>query len=262
MAQIPPIPESFTGIPWNAGMSGGVFHISDSAVIKKPISDDLCREQLRIEGQIYQRLKSHPYITKLLAIHEKGIVLERLQYPLRQRLLDLQKDRQQPTPREVTRWALQVAEALRYIHSCGVKQVDIGTYNVLLDWDENAKLSDFAGSSLDGSEPTLAPSVHSTHPRLSIMQPSVQSELFAFGSLLYEVETTYKPYHDKNEGDIEDLFEADEYPDTSEMILGDVIKKCWMTQYSNASEVVADIRVIQNLLGAPSYNPLTHDHIN
>ncbi|KAL7783272.1 kinase-like domain-containing protein [Trichoderma ceciliae] len=124
-------------------------------------------------------------------------MLERLQYPLRHRLLSLREKQQQPSIQEVLRWALQTAEALRYIHSCGVKQVDIGAHNVLLDWDENAKLSDFAGSSLDGSKPTVAPSALSTHPKLSVTNPSVCSELFAFGSLLYEIETTYEPCHDK-----------------------------------------------------------------
>ncbi|OTB14744.1 hypothetical protein K445DRAFT_23270 [Daldinia sp. EC12] len=133
MLEIPAVPEIFSGLPWNAGLSTGVFHISDSAVIKKPMSDDLCKEQVKVEGQIYRRLGLHTRITKLLAIHEKGIILERLQYPLRQRLLNLRKDQLRPTVHKMTRWAVQIAEGLQYIHSCGVKQVDIGTYNVLLD---------------------------------------------------------------------------------------------------------------------------------
>ncbi|KAK4120095.1 hypothetical protein N657DRAFT_168585 [Parathielavia appendiculata] len=92
-----------------------------------------------------------------------------------------------PAARDVQKWALQTAVAFQYIHSGRVKQVDIGTYNVLLDTADNAKLSDFAGSSLDGSEPTVAAGVHSTHPRLSTFKPSVRFELFALGSLLYEI---------------------------------------------------------------------------
>ncbi|KAI0830947.1 hypothetical protein F5Y06DRAFT_281943 [Hypoxylon sp. FL0890] len=96
------------------------------------------------------------------------IMLERLQYLLRQRLLDRRKNQQRPTPHGAVPWALQIAEALRHIHLHGVKQVDIGTYNAMLDWNEDVKLSDFAGSSIDDSEPTVAPSAHSTHARLSI----------------------------------------------------------------------------------------------
>ncbi len=127
-----------------------------------------------------------------------------------------------------------------------MKQVDIGTYNMLLDWQDNAKLSDFAGSSLDGSEPTVAPSAHATHPRLSVSNPSVHSELFALGSLLYEMETTYQAFHDKNDGELEELFKAGQFPTTDDLLLGDVMNKYWAVAYSNASEIVTDIRLIQD----------------
>lgn len=154
---------------------------------------------------------------------------------------------------QVTTWALQTVEGLNHIHLCGVKQVDIGTYNVLLDRKENAKLSDFAGSSLDGSASTVAPSVHSAHLSLSTMEPTVQSELFALGSLLYEVETTRRPLDDKTEEDVEALFGSNRYPATNEMMLGEVIRKCWTMTYFSASEVVADIKRIQEHIDDNKY---------
>jgi serine/threonine protein kinase len=179
------------------------------------------------------------------------IVLERLQYPLRRRLLDIREQKQLPVPQDVVRWAKQTAQALQHVHSRGVMQVDIGPHNILLDWDENAKLSDFAGSSIDGSEPTVFPSAHSEHPDMPTANPSVQSELFALGSTLYEIETTYKPYPDKNDGELARLFKANKFPDTRELILGKVIIKCWMARYKEASQAVVDIRHIQDRLNNP-----------
>lgn len=248
MVALASIPEDFAGLPWTHGISGAVFQISEAAVIKKPLSGDTCRAQLDVERRIYERLGPHPYITSLLATHKDMIVLERLQYPLRQRLLDFRKNNQRPPSQTVVQWAWQIAQAFRHIHSCGVMQVDIGTYNVLLDWNEDVKLSDFAGSSLDGSEPTVAPSAHSTHPKFPITQPSIQSELFAVGSMLYEMETTFEPYHDKNDGELEDLFEGDQFPDTSDLVLGEVIRKCWAANYTDSIEVVVDIRQITDRL--------------
>ncbi|KFH41421.1 hypothetical protein ACRE_078650 [Hapsidospora chrysogenum ATCC 11550] len=129
-----------------------------------------------------------------------------------------------------------------------IRAVDIGTYNVLLDWDEDVKLCDFAGSSLDGSKPTVAPSAHSTHPRISITQPSIRSELFAVGSMLYEMETTCEPYSDKNDGELEELFDADRYPEVGNLALGQVITKCWARQYVNAGEIVIDLDQIEKHL--------------
>ncbi|KAH6627487.1 kinase-like domain-containing protein [Chaetomium tenue] len=246
MSDIPLIPASLTGIPWTCGLSGAIFFVSDRAVIKRPFSDDeSSKEQLRVERRIYARLGNHPRITAFLGSQQDTIILERLHHTLRHRLLEMRKLQQRPTMQQVTMWALQTAEGLDHIHSHGVKQVDIGTYNVLLDRKENAKVSDFAGSSLDGSAPTVAPSVHSAHPSLSTMEPTVQSELFALGSLLYEVETTHRPFDDKTEEDVEALFGSNQYPTTSELVLVEVIRKCWAMTYSSASEVVADIKVIQ-----------------
>ncbi|KAL7933604.1 kinase-like domain-containing protein [Trichoderma chlorosporum] len=235
------ITKGFAGLPWTHGMSGVVIFISEHAVFKRPLSKGLSQKQLDTERQIYERLGTHPYITRLLAANQEGIFLERLQYPLRRRLLSLREKQQQPTAQQAVRWALQTATALQYVHSHGVRQVDIGTHNVLLDSDDNAKLSDFAGSSLDDSEPTVAPSAHATHPNISTTRPSVYSELFAFGSLLYEVETTYEPYHDKNDGELEELYGMGQYPDTTHLILGETIRKCWQNCYSDASEVIADV---------------------
>ncbi|KAF4448128.1 serine/threonine protein kinase [Fusarium austroafricanum] len=147
--------------------------------------------------------------------------------------------------RTILRWARQIAQALHHIHSRGVFQVDIGTYNVLLDWNEDVKLCDFAGSSLDGSEPTVAPGAHSMHPRISITHPSIRSELFAVGSMLYEIETTYEPYNDKNDGELEELFGADQYPEVAYWALGEVITKCWTGQYADSGKIVIDIGQIE-----------------
>ena len=235
-----PIPNCFTGLPWTCGLSGAVYFITDRAVIKRPFSNDkTSQEQLNLERRIYERLGKHPRITAFLDSPQPDtILLERMQYTLR----NLQ---QQPATQDAKRWALQTAEGLYYIHSRGVKQVDIGTYNVLLDGEENAKLSNFVRFSLDGSRPTIAPSVHATHPRLSIVEPTVQSELFALGSLLYEVETTRKPFEEKREDEVEVLFEVDEYPATSGLVLRDGIRKCWTMGYRDVGEVVIDIEAIQ-----------------
>ncbi|KAF2274065.1 kinase-like protein [Westerdykella ornata] len=222
-----------------------VFEVSESAVIKAPCGTDESRRDLAIECTIYERLGSHPYIAKVLYKHKGMIVLERLQYPLRKRLWDLRAAQQLPPTQDVLRWASQIAEALQHVHSCGVFQVDIGPHNMLLDWAEDVKLSDFAGASVDGSAPYVLPSPHSEHPKMRATQPSIQSEVFALGSALYEMETTQQPYHDKEDEEIEELFGAGEFPDTSALILGEVIQKCWRMEYRDAGEAAHDVKCIR-----------------
>ena len=57
-------------------------------------------------------------------------------------------------------------------------QVDIGAHNVLLDQYETAKLSDFAGSSLDESKPTVVPKVQGQTRVFSIALHQLRQNAF------------------------------------------------------------------------------------
>jgi hypothetical protein len=53
----PSIPEDVTDLPWiTNGISGAIFAVSESAIIKIPLPLENCKEQLSIERQIYERL--------------------------------------------------------------------------------------------------------------------------------------------------------------------------------------------------------------
>ena len=241
------------------GVSSLIYEFSETAVIKAPCGADESRHQLDIEGAIYERLGSHPYITKVLSIHQNMLVLERLQYPLRKRLWDLRDASMLPPTQDVLRWAAQIAQGLQHAHSRGVLQVDIGPHNVLLDWNEDVKLSDFAGSSIHGSEPLVLLSAHSEHPGMPSTEPSLQSEMFALGSMIYEIETTRQPYYDKLDSEIERLFGAQQFPDTSALVLGQVIAKCWKAEYKNVDEAREDIIHIQKILEDKYSNTVQYD---
>ena len=143
-------------LPW-VGL--GVFSlVFPTTVVKTPGGRELSQEQLAVERRIYERLGSHPRITTLISIYEGSIVLERRQYPLRKRLWDLRDKDERPDRADLLRWPSQMSLGLQHAHSCRVFQVDIGAHNVLLDWEDNLKLPDFAGASIDGSNPTILPS--------------------------------------------------------------------------------------------------------
>ena len=144
---------------------------------------------------------------------------------------------------------MQITEGFQYIHKCGVFQVDIGLHNVLLDAVGNAKICDFAGSSLDGSQPDIYPDLHAEHPELSTTNPSILSEFFALGSLLYELETAQRPYSEKEDAEVERLFLENQFPNTNRLILGTVITKCWTRGYGDAGQVIADLGLVQDSIG-------------
>jgi serine/threonine protein kinase len=244
----PTLPKPSANLPWiGNGTSSVVKEVSTSVVVKIPHMEpgSSTLRQLEIEAEIYERLGSHPNITKFIAFEDGNIYLERLPCTLQSRLIELKNAGKIAPADHVLLWASQIARAFKHIHSQGILQVDIATYNMLLDEENNVKLSDFAGSSIDGLEPAMCASIYAEHPLHISIQPSIHSELFAVGSAFYEIEALFEPYHDKDFNEIESLFMADQYPETSGLILGNIIRKCWLRQYKNAGEMLEDIHRVQ-----------------
>ena len=240
------LPEVVWDLPFiNQGISGLVYAIDERAAIKVSAGGEINRQGLEVERQILERLGEHPRIVKLLCVHRDMIVLERLQYPLRVRIQELPEEAALPCLDEILKWSAQAAEGMHYFNEKRVYQVDIGLHNMLLDWDENIKYCDFSGSSLDGMEPTAAASARAENPRVPFSSPTVESEIFALGSALYEISTTYKTYEDKEDMEIEELFRRQEYPRVDHLLLGHVILKCWTGENRTASEAATEIRRIQ-----------------
>ncbi|EFE37353.1 hypothetical protein TRV_08002 [Trichophyton verrucosum HKI 0517] len=239
-------PKCLWDLPFvNRGVSGIVFAVDELSVIKTPTGGEENAEELRVEREILERLGDHPRIVKLLYTYKDLIVLERLRYPLRFRTWELREDGRTASLDDVLKWSAQAAEGMQYFHAKGVFQVDVGLHNLLVDWDDNVKYCDFSGSSIDGSRPTVVVSPTAQHPTAVIGSPTVQTELFSLGSAIYEISTTFKAYEGLEEHELQARYARGEYPDTSRLLLGGVILKCWRGCYSNAGEVAAEIRGIQ-----------------
>lgn len=225
------------------GVSGAVYAIDEFSVIKRPTL--FLAGENDVELRIFKRLGEHPRIVKVLRIHNDMLVLERLMYPLRFRTWELRDKGQVPSTEEVLKWSAQAAEGMQHFHTNQVFQVDIGLHNILLDWDDNIKYCDFAGSSIDGEAPTALASWPARHPHTRDNEPTVQTEIFSLGSVIYEISTTYKAYDGMDEDEIQTRYAKGEFPPTEHLFLGSVILKCWRGGYNDAGEVAAEIRSIQ-----------------
>ncbi|PGH28066.1 serine/threonine protein kinase [Polytolypa hystricis UAMH7299] len=216
------------------GQSSSVRIVDEVTVAKFPLStagDARHDREHAVECRIYERLGQHPRIVRLIFIGHGYIVLERLGCGLRERL----------------RLLHEAAEGLQYLHSRIVLQVDIGAHNLLLDSDNNIKFCDFAGSSIDGEPALVRPSAHFKFPfadsKMNI--PTIVTELFALGSLIYEISTAQRPYEGKPDTEIKSLYRALRFPEIGHLLLGPMVMKCWLSQYPHVGAVVADIEKIK-----------------
>ena len=137
-------------------------------------------------------------------------------------------------------WAKEAAEGLCYIHEKAIIQADFGCNNMILTRDDRLKFIDFGGCSIDGEESLVCYGMLSY--RLSVPAVSIQTDVFAYGCAVFEIESGRPPYHEHKEPSnsrlVQDLYKENEFPDVGYLRLGRVIQRCWMGKFDAVNEVV------------------------
>lgn len=201
------------------------------------------REACTTEAEVYYILGSHPLIANCLSIGPEKEYIELEYYPNGNLKEYINKNRIEEM--DLKRWASQMIGSVAYIHSKGVKHSDFRLDQWLVDKMLNARLSDFNAAGFD-DQPGLGlrarralglerPSYFL--PRDANESNTVASDLFAFGSSLYELVAGEAPYEDLEGELIQSLFEAGEFPETEGLLFGHIIKGCWTGVYSSAEDI-------------------------
>ncbi|KAK7973148.1 hypothetical protein PG988_007282 [Apiospora saccharicola] len=118
---------------------------------------------------------------------------------------------------------------------------------MLLDLDDNLKLADFSGSSIEGSD-CRALVIYDLRCRLSnVDDPDQASDLFALGCAIYEMATGHLPYHDLPSKEVQRRFFRRKFPSLDDLkrdapLIADAIDGCWHVKtsdgFKNAEEVI------------------------
>lgn len=221
------------------GTTGMVFLDKDTDTVIKTPHDEENSDAIAREQQIYERFVQRGGHKGLLCYHGTFGSGIRLEYAPNNNIRTY-LDNHDVDEAAKMRWAVQIAEALDFAHQAGVIHGDINGFNVFLDGRLDARLADFAGSSLDGSSLLIvvAESHCSPGPLLS-----AEADIFALGSTLYEVMTGSRPYAGLFDAEITKRYARGEFPDVSSLgVIGDIITKCWQREYMECSQVVRDAK--------------------
>ncbi|KAM3550956.1 hypothetical protein ARSEF4850_008091 [Beauveria asiatica] len=220
--------------------------VLDSAiqtVIKTPFNPENNSPILR-EREIYERLaKKGKHPGTLSYYGEVGGGGIRLEYASK---LDLQSflHHQRVNPGLRLCWMIQLADALAFIHDAGIIHGDLTGANVFLDDRMNARLADFAGSSIDSSPLLVEVTASHLYPG-NLLSP--QGDIFALGSVLYEVTTGKRPYAGLSDASIQSMFQKGEFPDVTSLgRLGHIIRTCWDGGYKDSKALVKDLEAIRD----------------
>lgn len=141
------------------------------------------------------------------------------------------------------RVAKQAIEAVVLIHQRDIIHSDLSARQFLVDERDNIRLSDFGGSSLHGSDSMVIEGATHRMPRDEGAPNSVQSDIFALGSTLYEILVGGMPYEEKADDEIKRLYSEKVFPldDVKDELWREVIRKCWMGEYKSAEDVLRDV---------------------
>ena len=124
-------------------------------------------------------------------------------------------------------------------------QGDIGCHNLLLDNDDNVKLCDFAGSSIDGSKPYVGYGKGFKRPTADPDKINIDDELFALGSTIYEIWTTRRPYQEEPDDAVDEHFRNQQFPeDLMNLPPASIVTKCWRGHYTSAAEIIANLKLL------------------
>ncbi|KAK4033745.1 kinase-like domain-containing protein [Parachaetomium inaequale] len=220
----------------------GLKDVASQTVIKTPLFED-CEHLVSREREIYERLAQRGGHEGILCYHgtvESGIQLE---YAPNGDIRTFFEEQGDAIPLEQRlRWATQIAEALGFIHSAGIVHGDVTCHNIFLDEGLNAKVADFAGSSLDGSKLLIGVTASHECPGSTL---STQGDIFAFASVVYEIMTGSPPYTGLSDAEINACYKQSEFPDTASLgEIGAIITKCWLAQYDGFEAVAQDLREV------------------
>ncbi|KAL6247246.1 hypothetical protein RBB50_005590 [Rhinocladiella similis] len=228
-----------------SGPSGYVFAIDETKIMKVMLETepeylgDEARERLQLEKSIYERLGKHDRICEFKYAVDRGHVVQRLNQNLAERLDICVGVGGPPDIQQGLKWSIQTAEACAYIHGKGVIKSNLNCRNLYMDNQENIKLCDFTASSIDGSVPRDKCDAGFGRPGTDANRPDVQDNLFALGSIMYQISTGREPSWNSSRS------AAHHFEELSTLTLAAVITKCWLGQYRSATEVVTELKAIQ-----------------
>ncbi|KAJ5950646.1 uncharacterized protein N7479_009059 [Penicillium vulpinum] len=189
------------------------------------------------EKLIYQALpKYDPNILNCLAITDRGIHLPYLRHG------DVRSYLQNYSVDAETRdqWINSAIDAVATIHIYGVVHSNISPRNFLVADDFSIRLCDFAGSRINDLDSLVEEETRYRLP--SSPSRTIITDIFALGSLIYEVSTGVRPFDEIDDDDeIERMFTEQIFPSLESLEYRDIISKCWRSQYSSADIIKGDI---------------------
>lgn len=240
--------DEFNAIRVGRGSSGKVLAVNKELVIKVFKEDDEGMLDFERERSIYEQLNrvgGSKYIVQYIGLwRDYGLVLERQAFTLRQYLRGAMDQRLAIPYFVLDQWARDASEGLAFLHKNGIMHGDVGCHNFLVDDEGHIKICDFAGSKREGEEARVCYEVRSQHPRYRDHEPNRLTEIFALGSVIFEIICGRPPFASEPDAIVEHKYQRLEFPISciTDSRIRRIVRNCWMGQYRHVFEVCNELQ--------------------
>ncbi|KAK5710038.1 hypothetical protein LTR17_019259 [Elasticomyces elasticus] len=220
----------------------------DGQVVKLPWPAEEeadCRNDLKKEAWVYDKLHTaygeHARFVRLISFNEETSELV-LQYMANGTLREYMKEHDSGVSCwQRLRWVLAAAEALEMLHALNIIHCDFSPKNFLLDTDLELKLADLGCCASVGEQSSGCGSCRFYPPtdwkQRPLPLPTMQDDLFALGSSIYNIMTGHRPYDDIPSDHVPRLIGLQQLPDLCSVDMRDIIRDCWLLKAESAHDV-------------------------
>jgi len=218
------------------GWSGVICKVGDTHIVKYPKffpNDHAYNEQfsdlITLERNIYERLGDHKGIIKYLGVENKDTGAIKLAYAKQGDLATYIQDHGMPPESFRTQWIQLLVETFYHIYCHKVLHQDIKLNNILVN-EDCLKVIDFANGALFPLDTDME--------AVCADDPLSRVDILYLGCVMYSI-AMWRVF-------AYDYFEKghwptrEELPSTSDIIFGDIIRKCWENKYGTIASLQDD----------------------
>lgn len=168
-------------------------------------ADPVFYDRFQREQEIGERL-DHPGVMKVFPSAGHSRIYMAMEWVDGRLLRQVLNEQGKFPPARAIHIALQIAEALEYIHSHGVVHRDLKPENIMVDDGDHVKLIDFGIASSVGSKrltfakftPTMGTPDYIAPEQVKGKRGDARSDVYALGVMLYEMLTGRVPFTGSN----------------------------------------------------------------
>lgn len=222
------------------GTSSTVYQINKNRAEKRFES----LKDLLNERTIYEILGAHPRLLSIYYIGPDCIVMDWMKNGDLARFIQSYPEIAQ---RHKHQWITQIAESFSLLHKHKISHCDSKLENFLLDDNYDIKICDFASS-----HNYRAPSNDLAIQPLRYRRPiddfdetvfNPADDIFAFGSICYEIITGQPPYHQLDDQNLSYKFIRGDFPTTKGLTYGAIMRDCWSGKLMSFEAILSAIKI-------------------